>query len=74
MDYKIKLNTPEDVNEFVKAANECDFDVDISYNRFIVDAKSILGVLCLNLRQSLKVSAQSRDIQFEEFLKKYEVA
>ena len=42
MSQKIKLSAPEDVKEFVKAANKCDFDIDISYNRVLVDAKSIL--------------------------------
>ena len=36
---KIRLAAAEDVREFVRAAEGCDFDVDISYNRFIVDAK-----------------------------------
>lgn len=38
---KIKLGV-DDVRDFVKAAAECDFDVDVNYNRVLVDAKSIL--------------------------------
>ena len=41
---KIKLGL-DDVNAFVNAATECDFDIDVNYNRVIIDAKSILGVL-----------------------------
>ena len=44
---KIKLNATEEVQEFVNAATRCDFDVDVYYNRFLIDAKSILGVLSL---------------------------
>ena len=40
---KIKLNEASEVEEFVKAAGKCDFDIDIFYNRVIIDAKSILG-------------------------------
>ena len=40
---QIKLNAKEDVQEFVKAAGKCDFDIDVFYNRIIIDAKSILG-------------------------------
>ena len=36
MSQKIKLSAPEDVKEFVKAANKCDFDIDISYNRVLL--------------------------------------
>lgn len=37
MQHRIKLR-PEEVKDFVSAATKCIFDVDISYNRFIVDA------------------------------------
>ena len=33
---------PNQVQDFVNAATKCDFDVDIYYNRYVVDAKSIL--------------------------------
>ena len=36
--------TPEDVKHFVDVASKCDFDIDICYNRYVVDAKSFLGV------------------------------
>lgn len=49
MSQKIRLNATEDVKEFVQAASKCDFDVDISYNRVIIDAKSILGILSMDL-------------------------
>ena len=45
---KIKLNATEEVQEFVNAASRCDFDIDVYYNRFLIDAKSILGVLSLD--------------------------
>ena len=34
---------PTQVEDFVKEATKCDFDVDVANNRFTVDAKSILG-------------------------------
>ena len=40
---KISLG-PVEARELVKIASKCDFDIDISYNRYTVDAKSILGV------------------------------
>ena len=41
---KIKLNATEEVQEFVNAASRCDFDIDVYYNRFLIDAKSILDI------------------------------
>ena len=52
---KIKLNATEDVREFVRGASQCDFDVDVYYNRILIDAKSILGVLSMDLNQILTV-------------------
>ena len=39
----IKLLNVDEVKQFVSAAIQCDFDVDVYYNRVIIDAKSILG-------------------------------
>mgnify|MGYP002617684970 CR=1 FL=1 len=41
---KIKLNATNEVQEFVNAASECNFDINLHYQRAIVDAKSFLGV------------------------------
>ena len=71
---RIKLKKLDDVKDFVAAASECDFDVDIFYNSFIVDAKSILGVLSLDLTRELNVTCQDYNKKFEQTLRKYAVA
>ncbi len=73
MQHKIKLR-PDDVMDFVSAASNCDFDIDIAYNSFIVDAKSIIGVLGLNFNQILTVSYNGYDAEFENYLKRFAVA
>ena len=73
MQHRIKLR-PDEVSEFVAAATRCMFDVDISYNSFIVDAKSIIGVLGLNFDQILTVSCNGYDADFEKYLTKFAVA
>ncbi len=65
---KIKLNATDDVKEFVTAAEKCDFDVDIFYNRVIIDAKSILGILSMDLTKILTVQAYGRNKEFENLL------
>lgn len=42
----------ETVQDFVSEASKCDFDVDLGYNRIVVDAKSIMGVFSLDLTRS----------------------
>ena len=66
--YKIRL-LPEEVNRFVMAASRCDFDVDIAYNRFVVDAKSIVGVFGLDFRYPLTVVCHGYDSRFDNYLK-----
>ena len=69
MQHKIKLR-PNEVKDFVSAASKCEFDVDISYNSFIVDAKSIIGVLGL----ILTVAYNGYDAEFERYLNRFAVA
>ena len=65
---KIKLTSIMDVKEFVTVAGECDFDVNIFYNHLVVDAKSVLGVLSLDLSKTLTVEYDGEDSAFEEIL------
>ncbi|MDD6490758.1 MAG: HPr family phosphocarrier protein [Firmicutes bacterium] len=73
MQRRIKLRLDE-VKDFVSAASKCDFDIDISYNRYVVDAKSIVGVLGLDLNQVLTVSYNGYDAQFEKMLNRLSLA
>ena len=67
---KIKLNG-EAVPVFVSAAEKCDFDIDIFYNRFVIDAKSLMGVFSLDLSKDLTVRYNGSNQEFEEVLDKY---
>ena len=71
---KIKLNETEEVQEFVNAATKCDFDIDIYYNRFLIDAKSILGILSMDLTKVLTVECHGESKEFDRTLKKFAVA
>lgn len=65
---KIRLTTIDEAKAFVSAAMKCDFDVDAYYNRVVIDAKSILGVLSLDLTRNLTVRMYGDNPEFEEFL------
>ena len=71
---KIRLKAVDDVCEFVKAAEKCDFDVDVFYNRVIIDAKSIIGVMSMDLTKVLTVKYNAQDGAFERALQKFIVA
>lgn len=65
---------PDMVKEFVAKAAKCNFDIDIFYNRYVVDAKSILGVYGLDFKQILTVSYSGYNEEFEGFLNTLAVA
>ena len=66
--------TPNEVQHFVNVDSRCVFEIDISYNRYIVDAKSFLGVYGLDFRKPLKVSYEGYNRDFEEMLRGLAVA
>ena len=70
---KIKMN-PSEVKDFVNAASKCDFDIDIFYNHFIIDAKSILGVMSLDFRQTLTLKYSGHNNEFENYVAQLAVA
>lgn len=70
---KIKLGL-NDVTDFARAAAACDFDIDVNYNRVLVDAKSILGVMGMDLNHILTVKCYGESPEFENFLQRYAVA
>ena len=71
--YKIVLRTDE-VQEFVNAASRCDFDIDIAYNSYVVDAKSILGVYGLDLTRVLTVTCHGYSKEFDSYLRNFAIA
>ena len=65
---KLLLTSIEEAKRFVTEASRCDFDVDVFYNRFTIDAKSILGVLSLDLARVLTVQMNGENEEFEAYL------
>lgn len=59
--FEISLKSINDVKDFVNIVNRYDFDVDLSSGRYIVDAKSIMGIFSLDLSKPIKVEIQVDD-------------
>ena len=68
----IRLTAPEEAQEFVSAASTCNFDIDMRFNKVVVDAKSFLGVLSL-LSHPVMIFSQGNNSEFERVLEKYAV-
>ena len=70
---EIRLGNIEGAKEFVAAASNCDFDIDVYFNKVVLDAKSILGILSLDHRNVVTVSYDGNDKQFSDVVAEYAV-
>lgn len=68
---KLLLNNIDGVNRFVNKMTEKDFDVDLVSGKYLVNAKSMMGVLSLDLTQPVTVNAYTNDDAFLEEIKEY---
>ena len=59
--FELVLNSINDVKEFVNTVSKYDFDVDLTSGRYVVDAKSIMGIFSLDLGKPIKVEVHSDD-------------
>lgn len=58
---KIMLSTIRDVQNFVSIATAFDGDLDLSSGRYVVDAKSIIGIFSLDLLSPITLHIRSGD-------------
>lgn len=56
--FNIMLKSINDVKNFVNIVNKYDFDVDLVSGRYVVDAKSIMGIFSLDLSKPIKIEIQ----------------
>ena len=68
---KIKLSNVQDIREFVNVVILADYDVDLVQGRYVIDAKSIMGIFSLDLLSPITLNAhtQNADALFEKIAK-----
>ena len=59
--FNIKLSTIEDIRKFVEIVTRLEYDVDLSSGRYVVDAKSIMGIFSLDLLHSIQLTAHTEN-------------
>lgn len=57
--FTVLLSSINDVKNFVNVVTKYDFEIDLTSGRYIVDAKSIMGIFSLDLSKPIKVEAHS---------------
>jgi len=73
MKTKIRFGSPEDAVRFVSIASRCDFDIDVQYHHFLLDGKSLIGMMSVDLTNSLIIYHNGTNPVFERMLKDYEI-
>ncbi|MBO7195749.1 MAG: HPr family phosphocarrier protein [Clostridia bacterium] len=68
---KIKLSNVQDIREFVNVIILADYDVDLVQGRYVIDAKSIMGIFSLDLLSPITLVAHSDNVDaiFEKLSK-----
>ena len=73
---KIKLKY-DDLKEFIKITTSFESNIDMIKDRYVIDAKSLLGVLSLDFTQSTMVVIHSVNedeiVRFYDEMKRFEV-
>ncbi|MCL2852168.1 MAG: HPr family phosphocarrier protein [Defluviitaleaceae bacterium] len=67
----IQLNTVEKVKSFVNIISTFDGEFDLGSDRYVVDAKSIMGIFSLDLSNPLRLDIHD-NATFERVSKKLE--
>ena len=68
---QIKLSSIQDVREFVEIVTGFDMEIDLSCGRYVVDAKSIMGIFSLDLMSAITLTAHTDDEKLFDELKKF---
>ena len=64
--FKVMLSSIVDVKNFVNLVNEFSFDVDMVSGRYVVDAKSLMGIFSLELSKPIVMRVYSEETEASE--------
>ncbi len=63
---KVQLNSINDVKDFVTKISKFDCEIDLISGRYVVDAKSIMGIFSLDLSKPIDIEIHD-DSYFDKF-------
>ena len=58
---QISLNSIDKVKSFVNSISQFDYDFDLISGRYVIDAKSIMGIFSLDLSKPIDLAIHSTD-------------
>ncbi len=65
--FKITLSSINEVKSFVNAACSQMCDIDIISGRYVIDAKSIMGIFSIDLTKPVTVSVNGTEEEYKAF-------
>ena len=65
----ISLNSIDKVKAFVNDISTYDFDFDLVSGRYVIDAKSIMGIFSLDLSKPINLNVHAEGNNLDEVLK-----
>lgn len=71
--FNVLLSSINSVKDFVNTVNKYDFEVDLTSGRYVVDAKSIMGIFSLDLSKPIMLHAHCPEdnAAFKEDMKRF---
>ncbi len=76
-EYTVLLNSINDVKDFVRSASSLPCDIDVVSGRYVVDAKSLLGMFSLDPTKPVLVQLHGTEAdanRFGELISRFIVA
>ncbi|MGL4739078.1 MAG: HPr family phosphocarrier protein [Cellulosilyticaceae bacterium] len=59
---EVSLNSIEKVKQFVNLISQYDGDFDLTSGRYVIDAKSIMGIFSLDLSKPIRLDIHDDDM------------
>lgn len=71
----VNLNSVEKVTEFVATTSKFEEEIDLVSGRFVIDAKSLMGIFSLDLSKPMRVDVVGTEISetMRKQLQRFEV-
>ena len=65
---QISLNSIGKVKSFVNAINQFEFDFDLISGRYVIDAKSIMGIFSLDLSKPIDLTIHTEEEKLDDIM------
>ncbi len=67
---QVLLDTISKVKDFVNVLVGCPYDVDLVSGRYVIDAKSIMGLFSLDLSKPIELNVHAEEGECKEIMQK----